>query len=56
MHVIKQPARPALLTMNITYISDTHGLHHELDLPGGDLLIHAEDGCDLVKPGISSIF
>lgn len=30
--------------MRITFISDTHGLHHELpELPGGDLLIHAGD-------------
>jgi len=31
--------------MRITLISDTHGLHSkcELDLPGGDLIIHAGD-------------
>lgn len=31
--------------MKITFISDTHTLHHKLDgqLPGGDLLIHAGD-------------
>ena len=31
--------------MQITSISDTHGLHHQLQLPGGDLLIHAGDVC-----------
>ena len=29
--------------MNITIISDTHGLHEELSLKKGDLLIHAGD-------------
>lgn len=29
--------------MQITTISDKHGLHHKLQLPGGDLLIHAVD-------------
>ena len=31
--------------MKITFISDTHGLHSELDyqLPGGDMIIHAGD-------------
>lgn len=29
--------------MKITLISDTHGLHHQLTLKGGDLLIHAGD-------------
>ncbi|MBZ5670708.1 MAG: metallophosphatase domain-containing protein [Acidobacteriia bacterium] len=29
--------------MRIVLISDTHGLHHQLDVPGGDLLIHAGD-------------
>lgn len=29
--------------MQFTFISDTHGLHHQLDLPGGDVLIHAGD-------------
>jgi predicted phosphodiesterase len=29
--------------MRITFISDTHTKHHRLDLPGGDLLIHAGD-------------
>ncbi len=29
--------------MNITVISDTHGLHEELSLKKGDLLIHAGD-------------
>lgn len=32
--------------MQITTISDTHGLHHQLRLPGGDLLIHAGDVCN----------
>jgi Icc-related predicted phosphoesterase len=29
--------------MQITIVSDTHGLHNQLQLPGGDLLIHAGD-------------
>lgn len=29
--------------MKIVTISDTHGKHHQLDLPSGDLLIHAGD-------------
>jgi predicted phosphodiesterase len=29
--------------MRITFISDTHTKHRKLDLPGGDLLIHAGD-------------
>ena len=29
--------------MRITFISDTHTKHRQLDLPGGDLLIHAGD-------------
>ena len=29
--------------MKITFISDTHGKHDLLDLPGGDMLIHAGD-------------
>jgi predicted phosphodiesterase len=29
--------------MRIVLISDTHGLHRQLDVPGGDLLIHAGD-------------
>ena len=32
--------------MKITAISDTHSLHHQLNLPGGDLLIHAGDVCN----------
>ncbi|UGS19883.1 metallophosphatase domain-containing protein [Flavobacterium cyclinae] len=32
--------------MQITTLSDTHGLHHQLQLPGGDLLIHAGDVCN----------
>jgi Icc-related predicted phosphoesterase len=32
--------------MKITTISDTHGLHHQLQLPGGDVLIHAGDVCN----------
>ncbi|SHI53799.1 metallophosphatase domain-containing protein [Flavobacterium haoranii] len=32
--------------MQITTISDTHGLHHQLQLSGGDLLIHAGDVCN----------
>lgn len=32
--------------MQITTLSDTHGLHHQLLLPGGDLLIHAGDVCN----------
>lgn len=29
--------------MNLTCISDTHTKHADLDLPGGDVLIHAGD-------------
>jgi Icc-related predicted phosphoesterase len=29
--------------MKVIVISDTHGLHHELDIPEGDLLLHAGD-------------
>jgi predicted phosphodiesterase len=29
--------------IKITFISDTHTLHNELELPGGDILIHAGD-------------
>ncbi len=29
--------------MKFTFISDTHGLHHQLALQGGDILIHAGD-------------
>jgi Icc-related predicted phosphoesterase len=32
--------------MQITTISDTHGLHHQLQILGGDLLIHAGDVCN----------
>lgn len=32
--------------MKITTLSDTHGLHHKLELPGGDVLIHAGDVCN----------
>ena len=32
--------------MKITTLSDTHGLHHKLELPGGDLLIHSGDVCN----------
>ena len=30
-------------TLKIVCMSDTHGLHRGLDVPGGDLLIHAGD-------------
>jgi len=32
--------------MRIVFISDTHGLHDELSLPAGDLIIHAGDITD----------
>lgn len=32
--------------MKITAISDTHSLHHQLNLPGGDMLIHTGDVCN----------
>jgi Icc-related predicted phosphoesterase len=32
--------------MQITTISDTHSLHHQIQLPGGDVLIHAGDVCN----------
>lgn len=37
--------------MIITFISDTHTKHRKLDLPGGDLLIHAGD---LMNSGYSA--
>jgi Icc-related predicted phosphoesterase len=33
--------------MKFVLISDTHGHHHELELPGGDLIIHAGDFCNM---------
>ena len=33
--------------MKLVIISDTHGLHHDLDLPDGDILIHAGDFCHM---------
>ena len=33
--------------MQFTTISDTHGLHHQLKLPGGVLLIHTGDVCNI---------
>ncbi|MEM1136899.1 MAG: metallophosphatase domain-containing protein [Bacteroidota bacterium] len=33
--------------MKIVAISDTHGLHRELVLPKGDVIIHAGDFCDI---------
>lgn len=30
-------------TMRIVCLSDTHGLHRQIDLPAGDLLLHAGD-------------
>ncbi|MFK8115510.1 MAG: metallophosphatase domain-containing protein [Rubripirellula sp.] len=32
--------------MRFVAISDTHGCHRQLDLPAGDVLIHAGDVCD----------
>jgi predicted phosphodiesterase len=37
--------------MKITAISDTHGQHHKLVLPAGDVLIHAGDVSSRGKPG-----
>ncbi len=36
--------------MRIVLVSDTHGLHRQLELPGGDLLIHAGDFTFYSKP------
>jgi Icc-related predicted phosphoesterase len=36
--------------MRIVLISDTHGLHRQLEVPGGDLLIHAGDFTFYSKP------
>ncbi len=32
--------------MKLIFISDTHGCHRELDLPKGDIIIHAGDLCN----------
>ncbi|MEY4834710.1 MAG: hypothetical protein RI980_825 [Bacteroidota bacterium] len=40
--------------MQITTISDTQGLHHQLHLPSGDLLIHAGDIYDSRTQGITA--
>ena len=32
--------------MKIVFISDTHGLHNELELPEGDMIIHGGDITD----------
>ena len=43
--------------MRIVLISDTHGLHRQLDVPGGDLLIHAGDfTLDSKPPSVVSDF
>ena len=36
--------------MRIVLISDTHGLHRQLDVPNGDMLIHAGDFTMNSKP------
>jgi Icc-related predicted phosphoesterase len=36
--------------MRIVLISDTHGLHRQLDVPSGDMLIHAGDFTFYSKP------
>jgi predicted phosphodiesterase len=36
--------------MRIVLVSDTHGLHRELTVPAGDLLIHAGDFTMSSKP------
>lgn len=35
--------------MRITFIADTHNLHHDLNLSAGDLLVHAGDVCNFGK-------
>ena len=43
--------------MRIVCIADTHGLHRQLELPGGDLLVHAGDfTLDSKPPSIVSDF
>ena len=43
--------------MRIVLISDTHGLHRQLDVPSGDLLIHAGDFTfDSKPPSVVSDF
>jgi len=43
--------------MRIVLISDTHGLHRQLDVPGGDMLIHAGDfTLDSKPPSVVSDF
>src|ERR1035437_6153833 len=39
----KTPNSRGAKTMRVVCISDTHELHRELKVPGGDLLIHAGD-------------
>jgi len=36
--------------MRIVLVSDTHGLHRQLEVPSGDLLIHAGDFTFYSKP------
>lgn len=42
--------------MKVVLISDSHGQHHHLDLPPGDILIHAGDFSRSGKPGQAKDF
>jgi Icc-related predicted phosphoesterase len=45
MGEIQKPTRPPLsnTTLRLVLLSDTHQLHREVDVPNGDILIHAGD-------------
>ncbi len=42
--------------MKVVLISDSHGQHHHLELPPGDLLVHAGDFTPLGKAGQAKDF
>jgi Icc-related predicted phosphoesterase len=45
MGTIRKPSRPSLTTttLRLVLLSDTHELHRAVDVPTGDILIHAGD-------------
>jgi len=51
MHIIK------LKGQNVLLLSDTHGMHRQLDIPEGiDIIIHCGDICDAGDIGYLSDF